>query len=275
MYDSWRSDMYFICPVCRRRLFLTDNSYKCANSHNFDVSSKGYVNLLLSSKKGANHGDNKMMVRARKNFLCKGYYDCLADEIVRQALKNIPDSPTILDAGCGEGYYTNLVQNAVGECKFFAVDISKDAAGQCSKKNEKIKCAVASVFDLPFENESFDLLMNVFSPFCKQEYERVLRHGGKFMSVIPSENHLFELKKMVYDNPYKNEVKDYHIDGFCLEDKSQVNSEIFLDNNEDIMNLFMMTPYYYKSGEKEQKRACECQNLKTQICFEILIYSKK
>ena len=31
---------------------------------------------------------------------------------------------------------------------------------------------------------------------------------------IPGEEHLWELKKAVYETPYKNEVRDYPLDGF-------------------------------------------------------------
>ena len=42
----------FICPVCSQQLTVKEKSYICKNRHTFDISSKGYVNLLPANKKG-------------------------------------------------------------------------------------------------------------------------------------------------------------------------------------------------------------------------------
>ena len=46
----------YICPVCAEKgasepLLRSGGSLKCAHGHSFDISSRGYVNLLLSSHK--------------------------------------------------------------------------------------------------------------------------------------------------------------------------------------------------------------------------------
>ena len=76
----------FICPVCGKALELRDRSYICPEAHCFDVSKSGYVNLLMSQKSG-NHGDDKLMVKARRDFLEKGYYDALRDKITETVKK--------------------------------------------------------------------------------------------------------------------------------------------------------------------------------------------
>lgn len=267
--------MNYICPVCKSKLYQEEKSFKCENNHCYDISSKGYVNLYLNSKKNKNHGDNKLMVKARKDFLLKGYYDELREEIAKAVKDDSVENPIVLDAGCGECYYTDLVEKSLDNAEVFAVDISKDALSVGTRKNRNLHCCVASVFSLPFEDESFDTVISIFSPFCKDEYQRVLKKNGMFLMVIPKEEHLFNLKELIYDEPYKNEVKDFQIDGFEFKGKIDVDKDIEIDNNEDIMNLFMMTPYYYKTGEKEQSRARQAKYLKTKISFAILLYKKR
>ena len=113
------------CPVCHEPIFKqNDKIYCCKNNHSFDIAKKGYVNFLLSHKMNSKlPGDNKLMVDARSEFLGKGYYD-----IFREKLINLIDEfhpKTILDAGCGEGYYTNEIHK--DSRKIFGIDISKTA----------------------------------------------------------------------------------------------------------------------------------------------------
>ncbi len=269
----------YVCPVCRKSLIEDEKCFKCENGHNFDKARSGYVNLLPNNlPSGKNHGDNKLMIKARKDFLEKGYYRCLSKKI-EEIFNNIDlNGKTVLDAGCGECWYTdniykNLPENNLPK-KFLAVDISKDALNTGAKRNKNISCAAASVFNLPLADKGCDVLFTAFAPFCREEYLRVLSDDGLLIMVIPSENHLMGLKKLIYDNPYKNEVKDYKIGGFDFLKKEECKSNIKIDNKNDIKNLFMMTPYYYKTGITDQKKVEKADFLETEIEFEILIYRK-
>lgn len=267
----------FCCPVCKGILNKNENSYCCAKNHSFDIAKSGYVNLLLSNQMNAkNPGDNKLMVKARTDFLNKGYYSPLAEklsEIIKEICK---ENMTILDAGCGEGYYTSKVyENINKNTSFFGIDISKNALAVASKRNININYAVASIFHIPFSDCSCDIVMTLFAPFCREEIYRILKKDGTLVMVIPSENHLWSFKRAIYDKPYKNEVKDTKIEGFELTKKELINNIISLESNEDIKNLFSMTPYYYKTGTDGSKKVSELNSLETEIEFEILVYKKK
>ena len=82
------------------------------------------------------------------------------------------------------------------------------------------------------------------------------------LMVIPLENHLLELKQAVYDKVYKNEPSSFEIEGFKLLKSERVEYTADIACTEDIKNLFAMTPYYYKTGEKEQARLNTLQRLK-------------
>lgn len=126
---------------------------------------------------------------------------------------------------------------------------------------------------MPFADDSADMLFSIFSPFAEAEFLRVLKTGGLLFSVIPKENHLWSLKKAIYDTPYKNEVADYNISGFSLIESKEIKNKITL-SGESLQNLFMMTPYYYRTSEKDKEKISALSSLEVETEFEILIYKK-
>ncbi len=92
----------FSCPVCGCRLEKDGGSLRCANGHCFDIAKQGYVNLLQSQKSSSKrHGDDKLMVRSRSDFLDKGYYNALADNITRMVGETASPYMHLLALGCG------------------------------------------------------------------------------------------------------------------------------------------------------------------------------
>ena len=275
--------MTVLCPVCQTPITTTEDGGVCRKGHRFDRARSGYMHLLPANRKHAkNPGDDKLMVDARRTFLDKGYYRPLADTVSRLAgewLANLPhQTPCVLDAGCGEGYYTTLLYDALCqrgmEPDILGVDISKLALDKAAKRQKAIFYVVASVFHLPVPDACCDLLCSLFSPYCSEEYQRVIRPGGAMLLVIPGENHLWELKQAIYERPYKNQVKPFALEGFTLLDHMQVHDTIYLAEHNDIENLFKMTPYYYKTSEQDQARLLGREELTTQIEFEVLLYRK-
>ena len=275
--------MTVLCPVCQTPITTTEDGGVCRKGHRFDRARSGYMHLLPANRKHAkNPGDDKLMVDARRKFLDKGYYRPLADTVSRLAgewLANLPhQTPCVLDAGCGEGYYTTLLYDALCqrgmEPDILGVDISKLALDKAAKRQKAIFYVVASVFHLPVPDACCDLLCSLFSPYCSEEYQRVIRPGGAMLLVIPGENHLWELKQAIYERPYKNQVKPFALEGFTLLDHMQVHDTIYLAERNDIENLFKMTPYYYKTSEQDQARLLGREELTTQIEFEVLLYRK-
>lgn len=269
----------FICPVCRESLSDEGRIYRCTNGHCFDKSKFGYVNLLQSRQSSAKrHGDDRIMVRARRDFLDSGAYAFLRDKICGICTKYLPSGGAFLDAGCGEGYYASGIKNFLSseeiKTDFYGVDISKDALEYLSKRKSGVTCAVASLFNLPFSEEAFDCVLNIFSPEAFEEFRRVLKKGGYLIRVIPCEKHLFELKAAVYDKPYLNEMPPENIEGFECVETMRTKNTLRLSSNEEIQNLFKMTPYYYKTGVDDQNKLSRLGSLETGAEFEIRIYRK-
>ena len=271
----------FRCPVCAAPLDRGEWAYTCPNGHSYDIAREGYVHLLPANRKHARDpGDDRDMAAARNRFLSGGWYAPLRRTLCELALERLGETaaPAVLDSGCGEGYYTTLLYDALCqrglEPDILGVDISKLALDKAAKRQKAIFYVVASVFHLPAPDACCDLLCSLFSPYCSEEYQRVIRPGGAMLLVIPGENHLWELKQAIYERPYKNQVKPFALEGFTLLDHMQVHDIIYLAEHNDIENLFKMTPYYYKTSEQDQARLLGRGELTTQIEFEVLLYRK-
>lgn len=264
------------CPVCGACLKRADRSFRCEKGHSYDIAKQNYVNLLMSNRSSSKrHGDDKLMVRARKEFLEKGYYLFLRDEICRLAVQHCEENVDFLDAGCGEGWYTSAVKEALEKsgkrCSAVGVDISKEALAAAGKRDKSLSLAVASINALPVADGSCSLLLNVFAPNDDAEFRRVLKKGGILIKVMPLESHLFGLKKAVYDEPYLNGAAEYSPEGFEMVCRSEKRKMICLESNEDIQNLFMMTPYYYKTGKSDQEKLLSLNKLETEEDFAVCV----
>ena len=228
-----------ICPKCKLLLEKNNNCFKCQNNHSYDISKEGYVNLLLNK---TNSGDNKDLVNARIKFLNKHYYDFLANSL-NDIINNIGSNLKVLDCGCGVGYYDLFIKNQ----DLTLLDISKYAISNAAKINKNSLCCVAGNNDLPFSDKSFDVLLFIFSPIFISEAKRVLNEKGVIINITPGKNHLYEMKELLYKNPYYNKDTIISFDGFRKE-TINVTKKVHI-NNEDLHYLIGMTPYKYKTNK--------------------------
>ena len=132
---------FLICPVCGATLSRKERTFVCENAHSFDVAKQGYVNLLHI--KGGVRGDNALMVNARRRFLDSGCYQPLLEKARELVRKHVPSTATVLDIGCGEGYYTSRLSEIANATLGF--DLSKfacSAAAKSAKREGKEKTEV-------------------------------------------------------------------------------------------------------------------------------------
>ncbi len=266
---------HFCCPVCKRELTEDGRALRCQNGHSFDKARSGYVNLLRSQQSSAKrHGDDKRMLVARRDFLDRGYYKALQSLVCETVRREVNADGILLDAGCGEGYYTAAIQNAVPTLRVLGIDISKDALQMAASRSKQMELAVASAFSLPVADASLDAVISVFAPTADAEFARVLKKDGVLIRVIPTENHLFGLKAAIYKEPRPNKPERTQLDGFVLRNRKELESDLTLENREDIRSLFEMTPYFYKTGQTDQERLLARDSLCTEIGFAVLTYEK-
>lgn len=270
----------FVCPVCGEQLNNEEKSYLCKNGHSFDKARQGYVNLLPVNKRHSESpGDSREMVMSRRRFLESGKYDVFSDKLneLVSAYCNNSQKITILDCGCGEGYYDGRLCEHLDKLKInydiYGFDISKEAVKAASGKYKGISYGVASTFSVPIEKNSVDAALAVFSPMVENEFYRVLKHGGYLIYAVPGARHLMGLKQVVYENVYENAVKDTEYEGFEFVKRYPVRGEISVCG-EEALDLFKMTPYYFKTELSALDKIYLSGEIETEIEFDFLVYRK-
>ncbi len=284
------------CPVCQSELKRENKTYRCIKKHTFDIGKQGYVNLHMSNeKRSKNPGDDKDMIVSRKNFLEKGYYKKISTELNKiivddiKRMKKIKKGKVeinILDVGCGEGYYTNLLKTHLEEIflerdeielKVVGVDISKEGIISSARSYKGIEWVVASGTNLPIKSGTLDYVICMFSYIDPKEYRRVLKKNGKLVTVSTGKYHLLEIKEIVYNElkmDYYKPISDIK-EGYNYEELKNVKYKIEIENNKDIKNLFDMTPYRWKSPKEGVKKLFELERLEITVDVNIDVFQKK
>ncbi len=276
------SDCIFRCPICQTPLQDTGSVLKCTCNHSFDKAAQGYVHLLAPNKMHAKlPGDNREMVAARRRFLEAGYYHPFRERIcalISDELRG-KNAPLLIDAGCGEGYYTDAVRSKLeAVCQSPVVcgfDISKLAVKAAAGRSRTLHLAVASCFQMPLHDACADALLSVFAPIVPSEFARVLKPGGILLLAVAGERHLFGLKQLLYDEPYLNTYKETIYPGFNFENRVAVRTSIVLQDVDLIADLFAMTPYYWKTPVEGSRRLRQATHLETELGFDLLIYRRQ
>lgn len=270
----------FRCPVCRTGLQPPTGAppapWTCASGHSFDVAREGYVNLLITHQRRQREpGDSAEMLQHRRRFLDAGHYGPLADALAELARPGL----AVLDAGCGEGYYTRTWPDEHEGLEVWAVDIAKPAVRLAAKRarDRGVHYAVASVYDLPVADASIDLALSVFAPLHSPEFERVLRPGGRLVTVTPGPDHLDGLKAKLFAVPEPHPERgpfdgDDAITRLAPSGSRRLRFELELDSAETVADLLNMTPYaWYVSPEVRLSVVSE-GSLSTTIDFLVSSY---
>ena len=272
----------WLCPLCGMPLSGV-NALTCKNKHSFDRAKEGYWHLLpVQSMRTKAPGDSKEMVAARRAFLNAGYYGIFGQALGELVLEyGQPDGTShlhVLDAGCGEGWYDRCIaeqfNNAARTLELTGFDISKPAVRLAAKALPTAKYAVASSFAQPVRTGWADVLLNIFSPFAHDEFIRVLRPGGRLIYAVPGSEHLYQMKAVLYEKPYKNPVQDITYQGFRSIGEREVSGQITVPSAQ-LEALFAMTPYYWKTPRDGAARLAALPQLTTDISFRFLVFEKE
>ena len=262
------------CPLCQQALLLVDKSYRCENKHSFDQAKQGYVNLLpVQFKHSKEPGDNKAMVQARRAFLDKGYYQPLIDSMLALYEKYGDKTAAVFDAGCGEGFYTHQHKTELN--KVYGVDIAKETVKIAAKRYQDCFFSVATLSDLPFKDEHFGWLYSVYAPILENEFTRILQDQGYLLTVTPADNHLFELKSLIYRQANKHDTSKLAIEQLSLVEEQRLNYPMNFTNSDDVLNLLAMTPFAFKASEELISELKQQKEFSCQADFVLRLYQKK
>ena len=239
--------LLFSCPICQQDLQLVDSSLQCPQGHSYDLAKFGYVNLAPQAKASQNY--DKSSFEQRHLILESGFYQHILDEILI-ILKENKDLHTLLDIGCGEGYYARHIQTKTST-DVYAFDLSKASIQLASKQDKRqvVKWFVADLAHLPIQNQKIDGILDIFSPANYQEFERVLSSHGLLIKVIPNHDHLQEIRQLVQEQlqkkDYSNQkVLEHFEEHFELIEKINTRQTLAL-NEEEREALLAMTPLLF------------------------------
>jgi 23S rRNA (guanine745-N1)-methyltransferase len=277
--------MQLTCPVCKSELIQQAKNLRCENNHSFDAAKQGYWNLLLAHKKRSKDpGDNPEMVQARREFLEQGYYQTLSEHINSLALESVNDisEPQILDMGCGEGYYTARLAEALKEnmdtsASITGLDISKHAVKAACKQSKTTTWLVASGADIPLPEQSLDLQLVLFSRLMPEAFSKPMKPGSTLLVAWPGEQHLIELRKLIY-----KEIKTSHFDPVATLDEffelskiETVSYTFELDSSDQISTLLAMTPHSQRLPAEAKSSICQQDKLTLTLNVNLGVFKRR
>jgi 23S rRNA (guanine745-N1)-methyltransferase len=243
--------MSLICPLCHQPLLPQANSFRCDAGHQFDKAKEGYVNLLPVQHKGSREpGDSAEMLQARRVFLDAGHYQPLRDGVAEILAQQLSQQPAqILDIGCGEGYYTAAMAEALPRAQLFGLDVAKAAIRMAAKRYRDVKFCVASSQRLPFADASLDAVVRIYAPCNEDELSRVIKPGGFLLTVTPAAYHLQQFKALIYREVQLHEAEEKVYAGFKQVDQQNLNYTMTLSGSAAV-SLLQMTPFAWRAREE-------------------------
>jgi 23S rRNA (guanine745-N1)-methyltransferase len=268
------------CPLDGASLSLDGSAWRCAHGHSFDQASQGYIHLLpVQHKRSRDPGDSKAMVQARRRFLQAGYYEPLAEALASHVLQGVDAAVSVLDAGCGEGYYLRYLagRSPLPQLQLCGLDISKPAVLAAAKALQPAAWLVASNARIPVPDASLDVVLCVFGFPVGSEFARVLKPGGRLIMADPGPRHLIQLRELVYDDVNLEKGRRREVGpqyGLTKTSSEQVQFEFELPDQASIQDLLAMTPHLFRASAAGRARVDALSSLQLQADIEITLYNR-
>ena len=196
MFIQTQSDL-FRCPTCHQMMHAQEKALVCLEGHRFDVSKKGTLYFLNHQIKT---DYDREMFEHRRKLIVHGMYQPLLD-----LLQPFCQNQRILDVGCGEGSFLQQLNEQATLLPSVGFDISKEGIYLASDYGENVFWCVADLTNLPFQEDRFTTILNIFSPSNYQEFQRVLVDGGQLIKVVPRSGFLKELRAAFYPEDEKKQ----------------------------------------------------------------------
>lgn len=236
--------MSLTCPLCRGALAPVEKSYRCAQGHAFDVAKEGYLSLLHGRQKGEGRGDSKAMILARDRVHRVGVFDPLVKALAALPFETPPRS--VLELGCGEGFFLGHIVRAHRIATSYGLDLSVDAVKQAAKTLKQSLILRADLLNpLPFADGSLDLVQSIFAPRPLAEIKRVLRPDGYALFVYPQADHWQELRAFLPLAKIGEEKLPADLEGFTASASLHMTEKIEL-TNAVLVDLVEMSPSIHR-----------------------------
>jgi 23S rRNA (guanine745-N1)-methyltransferase len=198
----------------------------CARGHSFDVARSGYINLLQPQERRSKQpGDTAAAIAGRRRLHDRGVTEPLLNAIAEIMVASPND--TVLDAGCGEGFYLGSLARQIG-FDAHGVDISIPAADAAARRYPGCEWIVANADRfLPYADRSFSIVLSITGRMNAGEFRRVLRDDGRLLVALPARDDVIEFRGAGRDRVSR--TVETFADGFTLVDRRRVATSADLD----------------------------------------------
>ncbi|MCD5001892.1 methyltransferase domain-containing protein [Enterococcus saccharolyticus] len=261
----------FQCPLCHEPMETVEKSVRCSKNHRFDLSKKGTLYFL--DKQIKTDYDNEMFAH-RGAMIKSGMYQPLVELLAPYCTNE-----QILDVGCGEGSFLTALAEQTSITTGVGFDLSKEGIYLATNQPENLFWCVADLTNLPFQEQSFSTILNIFSPSNYHEFDRILKPGGQVIKVVPRSGYLKELRAAFYpNNPekqvYSNEQVLAKFQEFYPEAERQQVTYVFDIPEENRLSLLEMSPLEWGVSPERKARLRENPLSQITIDLDILIGRK-
>ncbi|MDO4814855.1 MAG: methyltransferase domain-containing protein [Gemella sp.] len=264
---KFNTEIDYSCPKCRKTAKINDKSLKCVENHSYDFSKKGYIHLINNYKDSKY--DEKLF-EARNYVFSNGFYNHILEGI-SGVIKDL-QVQTILDLGCGEGYYIKELKESYPETYFYGLDNAKSAIEYAMKHDKVNPYMLANLANIPFADKTVDVILNILSPANYDEFARVLKDEGIIIKLIPSSNYLKEIRNVLEIKDYSNQETIDQLEKFTNIEKRSLVSKTFELTKEDARNFLRMTPLSF-SKEITNQHIEKLKNITVEL--ELLVLKIK
>ncbi|MDT2759826.1 methyltransferase domain-containing protein [Enterococcus xiangfangensis] len=254
----------FSCPKCRHEMIQQEKSLICVNGHRFDLSKKGTLYFLDHQIK--TDYDNQMFT-PRGRMIRSGMYQPVIEKITQ-----LIQTGNLLDIGCGEGSFLQQITQLKKNPVTIGFDIAKEGIYLASNQPIEAFWCVADLTNLPFADQSFDTILNIFSPSHYREFKRVLKPGGCVIKVVPQTGYLQELRAIYHPDgkAYSNEaVIQRFSEEMTIDQRERVTYEFEIPA-ENRLDLLEMSPLEWQVPAEVKANLAQDPLRKITIDVEIL-----
>ena len=202
------------CPLCGGAFSLKEKSLMCEKRHTYDIARQGYVNFVPGQKEMFY---KKELFDHRAKVFESGVYAPVVERLSAAIERFVQkENPVLLDAGCGEGYYTKNVchQRSMTRMGF---DLSKDAVRLAARGQHAAHFFAADLKNIPLKDAAVDVLLDIFTPANYAEFARVLAPEGVVVKLAPRSGYLHELRTLAGDRLRHQEYDGGDVERYAQE----------------------------------------------------------
>lgn len=254
----------FRCPKCHQEMNQIEKSLICINGHRFDLAKKGTLYFLDHQIK--TEYDNEMF-EPRGRMIRSGMYQPVIEKIA-----HLIKPGNLLDVGCGEGSFLQEINQVNANPVNIGFDIAKEGVYLASNQAIHAFWCVADLTNLPFADQSFDTLLNIFSPSHYSEFKRVMKPEGCVVKVIPQVGYLKELRAIYHPDgeEYSNEaVIQRFTEELKIDHRERVTYEFEIPQ-ENRLDLLEMSPLEWQVTPEIKAKLADNPLKRITIDIEIL-----